>query len=115
MESILNSVKKAIGFNTDFLSKFDDDLIMHINSALATLCQLGVGPAEGFSITGFDETWEDFIGDNPKLNFIKSYIFMKVKLIFDPPSTGFLTTSYENQIKELEWRITVETSSGGGN
>lgn len=107
MESILDSIKKLLGPDSSY-EVFDDDIILHINTALADLTQLGVGPEEGFEITGSSETWDDFIGNvkNPKvLSNIRTYVYLSVKLVFDPPSSGFVVTSYEKRLEKLEWRI----------
>lgn len=116
MESILTSIKKLLGITEDY-THFDGDLIIHINSVLSTLSQLGAGPSEGFSITGPNETWEDFIGNNPKIQFVKSYVYLKVKLLFDPPLSSAVAEATNRQISELEWRIFVQTdkSTGGDN
>lgn len=105
MDSILTSTKKALGIGESYLA-FDPDVIMHINSVLAILHQLGIGPDEGYQIDGDSQTWSDFFGDDPRLNFIKSYVYLKVRLLFDPP-TGTVLESFNRQISELEWRINV--------
>lgn len=107
MESILTSIKKMLGIaeeNTDF----DADIIMHINSVFTTLTQLGVGPSEGFYIETKDDIWEDYISDYIKLQAVKTYIYLKVRLLFDPSSLGSSTlAAYERQIQELEWRLNI--------
>lgn len=103
-ESILDSVKKVIGFEPDY-DAFDIDLIMHINSVFATLNQLGVGPSLTFSITDGSSVWSDFIGDATATQSVRSYVYMKVRLAFDPPATSFAIAAFENQIKEYEWRL----------
>ena len=102
--SILNDVKKMLGIDSSY-THFDLDLIILINSALATLAQLGVGPAEGFSITSSDEVWSDFLEEAMNLEMVKEYVYLKVRLIFDPPSSGGVIEAYRNEIAELEWRI----------
>lgn len=106
MDSILESVKKLLG-NGEGYDYFDPDIIMCINSAFGTCQQLGVGPAEGFSITGPDETWDDFSTDKTIQNFVKPYVFKKVKLAFDPPQSSFVLEAYKQQIAEEEWRMNV--------
>lgn len=106
MDSILESVKKLLG-NGEGYEYFDPDIIMCINSAFSTCQQLGVGPAEGFSITGPDEKWTDFTTDTVILGFIKPYVFKKVKLAFDPPQSSFVLEAYKQQIAEEEWRMNV--------
>ena len=105
-ESILNSVKKTLNLAEDFTS-FDADVILHINSVLSTLNQLGIGPEEGYMIEGSDETWVTFFGSDPRLNNVKSYIYLRVRMLFDPPTTGYHTQAMQEQIKEMEWRINV--------
>lgn len=106
MESILTSIKKMLGIDESY-THFDSDLVMHINSVLAILTQLGVGPPEGFSINDASATWFDFLGDDPKLNATKSYVYQKVKLLFDPPSSSALIESMNRLISEFEWRLQV--------
>lgn len=104
-DSILNTIKELIlGHSED--SDFDTDLIININTALSYLCQLGVGPEDGFEITGPDETWSELLENEKALKMVITYIHLKVKTIFDPPTGGVLD-SYESQIKELEWRLQV--------
>lgn len=110
MESILGSIRKLVGPD-EVYTHFDPDLIMHINAALAVLTQLGVGPKEGFAITDDTATWSDFLGDNPKLNFIKTYVYMKVKLVFDPPTNSSVLEAMQQWVKEFEWRGNVEADT----
>lgn len=106
-ESILTSIKKLLGIEADY-KHFDADLIMHINSVFSILTQLGVGPANGFSITGADKVWSDFIGEDPNLfSLVKSYMHLKVKLLFDPPISSAAIESTNQQIKEFEFRLFV--------
>lgn len=105
--SILNSTKKMLGLDPDY-DAFDLDVMLHINSVFSTLTQLGVGPAEGFQIEDDSATWDTFLGTDVRLNQVKTYVFLRVRLLFDPPQTGFLTTSYEKQIEQIEWRLNVE-------
>ena len=106
MESILTSIKKLLGIAEEY-THFDTDLIMHINSVLSILTQIGVGPSEGFSIKDKNNVWEDFITEDSKLELVKSYIYMKVKLLFDPPLSSAVIESTNRMISELEWRIQV--------
>ena len=110
MESILNSIKKLLGIAEDY-DYFDSDIIMHINSVFATLTQLGVGPEDGFSIDDEYEKWEDFLPEERMLHSVKSYMFMKVKLMFDPPLSSAVIECTKEQIKELEWRLQVAVDS----
>lgn len=107
-ESILTSTKKILGISDDYTA-FDTDIITHINSVFSTLQQLGVGPEEGFAIDGKEELWPAFLGDDPKLNMVRTYMFMRVRLMFDPPSTSFALTSMQEQINQFEWRLQVTT------
>lgn len=106
MESILTSIKKLLGLKSDY-TYFDDDLVITINSVLAVLTQLGVGPTDGFSISDFTDTWADFIGDDPRLDMVKSFMHLRVRLLFDPPQNASLAEAIERMAKELEWRIYV--------
>lgn len=106
MESILTSVKKNLGLVESY-TVFDDDIVMHINSALATLNQIGIGPEDGFAIVDKTTTWSAFIGSNKKYNEVKSYVTLKVRLIFDPPTTSFLLEAIKEQIVQYEWRLNV--------
>jgi len=105
--SILNSTKKILGVATDYTA-FDLDIITHINTAFSTLTQLGVGPAAGFMIEDDTANWVDFIGaTDPQLNSVKSYLYLRVRMLFDPPATSYLINAYEDQLRELEWRLNV--------
>lgn len=111
MESILTSIKKLLGITENY-THFDADLIMHINSVFMTLTQLGVGPSEGFYIEDDSAEWVDFIPDLNKLQAVKTYVYLKVRLIFDSASLGSATlAAYERQIQELEWRLNVAAES----
>lgn len=102
-ESILKTIREMIGPAEDY-THFDTDLIININSAFSRLCQLGVGPEIPFRITGEDEVWTDFI-DNGYLEEIKTYIYLKTKLIFDPPANGSVVNLYQQEIEKLEWLL----------
>lgn len=110
MESILTSIKKMLGITEDY-EHFDSDLIMHINSVFSILTQLGVGPSEGFSIKDKTDVWSDFIPDDPKLESVKSYVYMKVKLLFDPPLSSTVMESTNRMISEFEWRLNVQSET----
>ena len=107
MENILASIKKLLGID-ELDVNFDQEIIMHINSVFMTLHQIGVGPTIGFKIVSNEETWDDFVGDRLDLEAVKSYIFLKVRLLFDPPQNSFLVGSIEKQIEEQEWRLQVQ-------
>lgn len=106
LDSILTSVKKMLGITEDY-EHFDSDLIMHINSVFMILTQLGVGPSEGYSIENKNDTWDDFVSSDSNLEAIKSYMYLKVKLLFDPPLSSAVMDSMSKMISELEWRLNV--------
>lgn len=111
MDSILLSIKKLLGI-TEAYDHFDNDLILHINTTFSILHQLGVGPEDGFVIKGEKETWEMFLSDDKKLEMAKTLIFLKVKLLFDPPQSSSVLESYNNTISELMWRINIVADPG---
>lgn len=105
MESILTSVKKLLGITEEY-TQFDSDIIMHINSTFVILTQLGVGPSNGFFIEDDTSTWDEFIpADDLRFNTLKTYMYMRVKLMFDPPLSSAVMASMERQIAEFEWRL----------
>lgn len=107
MESILTSIKKLLGIVEEY-EHFDADIIMHINSAFSVLTQLGVGPEEGFRIEDASTVWSDFLYDDPRLEMVRTYVYLKVKLVFDTSSSSSaVIESINRQIQELEWRINV--------
>lgn len=111
MNSILDSIKKLLGITKDY-THFDDDIIIHINSVFPTLRQLGVGPADGFTIKDNTAKWSDFISeDHKEFESVKTYVYMKVKLIFDPPLSSAVMESYKGFIKEFEWRLNVDAET----
>lgn len=111
-ESILTSIKKLLGITEDY-TQFDTDIIMHINSVFSTLTQLGVGPDIGFMINDKSVVWSDyFTTSDPRLNFVKTYIYLKVRLVFDPPQSSAAIDAINRQISELEWRINVAVDPG---
>lgn len=110
MDSILDSVKKCLGITEEYTA-FDQDIIMHINSVFFTLNQLGVGPEDGFSISNKTAIWTNYIPEGSKLEAVKSYMYLKVRMLFDPPTSSFVLTSMENMAKEYEWRLNVQAES----
>lgn len=110
-ESILTSIKKLLGIAEE-CTDFDTDVIMHINSVLMILRQMGVGPVEGFIISDDNETWIDFLGADGVVQFasVKSYVFLKVRQMFDPAASSAVTESANNLIKELEYRLYAEAA-----
>lgn len=112
-DSILLSVKKLLGADPDY-DVFDPDIIMCINSAFGTLQQLGVGPIDGFRIDGPEDMWNTYTTNGNFIDEVKTYVYMRVKLMFDPPSSSFVLDSYKEQIKELEWRLSVKSDEYRG-
>lgn len=110
MESILTSIKKLLGIEEDY-EHFDADIIIHINSVLSTLNQLGVGPEYGFAIMDKSATWDQFSLDSASIEIVKQYVFFKVKLAFDPPLSSIVMDSYRQSISELEWRLSITAGS----
>jgi len=110
-QSILRSTKKVLGVSLDDDS-FDLDIITHINSVFSNLHDLGVGSPLGFVIEDDTATWDDTF-EKPEeqksmLAYMRTYIFLKVRMLFDPPNTSFLLDAISKQIQELEWRISVK-------
>ena len=106
MDSILTSIKKLLGI-TEEDDSFDMDIIMLINSAFVTLQQLGVGPSEGFSIEDDTAIWTDFLPDDKAVNLVRNFVWLKVKMVFDPPTSSFVMDAMKHQIAEAEWRLMV--------
>lgn len=114
MDSILTSVKKLIGIDKEDTA-FDPDVIMHINSSFLVLSQLGVGPNEGFYINDDTAVWTDFVSNNMLLlNYVKTFVYLKAKLVFDPPSSSIAVQSMQEMVKEHEWRIVHENEKNTG-
>ncbi|MDO5397627.1 MAG: hypothetical protein Q4G33_06830 [bacterium] len=111
MESILTSIKKMLGIAEEY-EYFDPDIIMHINSVFSVLTQLGVGPSEGYFIRDKTDKWTDFLKSDSRLEILKSYMYLKVKLLFDPPLGTASIEAINRQISELEWRINVTVDPG---
>lgn len=115
ISSILNSTKKILGIDHSYTA-FDHDITTHINAVFSTLNQLGVGPPDGFYIEDHDETWAMFQTDpiteevyvpNNQLHLVKSYMYLRVRMMFDPPTTSYLIDSMQKQIDQMEWRLSV--------
>ncbi|MDO4292073.1 MAG: hypothetical protein Q4C65_02470 [Eubacteriales bacterium] len=111
-ESILISIKKMLGIEENY-THFDPDIIMHINTAFMVLTQLGVGPAEGFTIQDDLATWSDFLAESVRLESVKSYILLRVKMLFDPPLSAAVMESMKQMISEFEWRLNLEVETTG--
>ncbi len=105
-ESILLSIRPDVDVYEED-EHFDERLIKEINAAFGVLYQLGVGPASGFCITGAEETWSDFLGDERRLEMVKDYVSRKVQMVFDPPQSSVLRDSLKESIAEYEWRLSV--------
>jgi len=103
-ESILKSTKKSLGLDAAY-TPFDLDILVCINSVLATLAQIGVLPDAGYSVADADDNWDDLDLSQPMLGMVKSYIYVKVRVLFDPPTTSFLLSAYQKQAEEFEWRL----------
>ena len=111
-DSILTSVKKLLGLEASY-NAFDADIIIHINSVFSVLTQLGVGARTGFSIVDDSAVWSDFIPDNdPRLNMVKSYMYAKVRSLFDPPTSSTVAQALSESIKEFEFRLNVQVDPG---
>ena len=106
VDSILTSTKKILGIDAEY-DAFDVDVITHINTAFSTLNQLGLGPEEGFMIEDDSTEWGDFLDDDMNLNSVKTLIYLKVRVVFDPPATSFTLDAMNKQIEELEWRLNI--------
>ena len=110
VESILTSIKLLLGITEDY-EHFDNQIVAHINSVLMILTQLGVGPPDGFIVKDKTDTWNEFIPDGKNLELVKSYIHLKVKLLFDPPSSSVVMESTNRMINEFEWRLNAAAES----
>lgn len=106
MESILTSIKKLLGITEEY-EHFDQDIIMHINSVFMILTQMGVGPENGFTISNKESKWKDFTNDDKKIEAVKSYVYLKVRLLFDPPASSSVMEAINRSISELEWRLSI--------
>lgn len=105
-ESILNSIKDLLGPDSDY-DVFNNEILIQINTALSILTQVGVGPEEGFIVTGDNQTWQDFLGDRIDASMVKTYVYMKVKMAFDPPQNSYLLTSMKETCDEFENRLKI--------
>lgn len=110
-DSILVTIKKMLGLEDEY-TPFDVDIIIHINTALMTLTQMGVGPKDGYEVTDYDQTWTDFLGDMvKKLGAVKTYVYLQVKMAFDPPNNSFVMDAYKQQSEQLLFRLNVNAES----
>lgn len=113
-DSILLSIKSLLGLSDDY-DAFDSEILMHINSAISVVSQLGVPIADGYTVTSPEDKWGDIIPPNTNLEMLKTLIFFKTKKAFDPPQNGTAMSALDSQISELEWRVNVEVDTGGNN
>lgn len=107
LESILTSIKKLLGIEEDY-THFDQDIIVNINAVLMGLSQIGVGPPAGYWVSDKTQTWSDYLGESNNLEAVKTYIYLKVRILFDPPSSSFVLLSMEKIITEFEWRLNIQ-------
>lgn len=106
-DSILTSTKKILGIADDYTA-FDSDIVIHINTVFTILNQLGIGPENGYAIDDKTATWDAFLGEDLRLNSVKTYVYLRVRLLFDPPTVSYLVESMRQQVQELEWRLNVQ-------
>lgn len=106
-DSILQETKKVLGYSWEYTA-FDTDIIQNINAVFATLTQLGIGPVDGFEITDDSTLWADYTLGNPKMNPVKSYVYLRLRLLFDPPEMSFHVSSLQEQARELEVRLQID-------
>lgn len=109
-QSILKSVKKTLNLDASYTA-FDQDVLTHINTVFAILSQIGIGPEQGFMIEDDTTEWSAYTGDDLFLNMVKSYVYLRVRLLFDPPTTSYLITAQEKQIEEMEVRMSIYRES----
>lgn len=107
MDSILNSIKKLLGIPIE-QDNFDTDIIIHINSVFAVLNQIGVGPSTAFRITDENDMWQSFTGTNLNIEDVKTYVYLRVRLLFDPPLSSSVLAAMERTVAELEWRLLIQ-------
>lgn len=110
MDSVLTSIKKLLGITEEY-KQFDQDLIIHINSVLMGLTQIGVGPSEGMRIQDDSTTWNDLLSNISNLEAVKTYVYLKVKMIFDPPTSSSVMDAMNRSINEYEWRLNINADS----
>ena len=105
--SILDSIKKMLGLTTEYV-QFDQDILVFINAAFLSLNQIGIGPEQGFWIHDSTTTWEEYFGSETNLEVVKTYIYLKTRLLFDPPANSFVVESMNKQITEIEFRLSIK-------
>lgn len=109
-DSIVLSIKKMLGLDENY-TPFDTDVIIHINSAFMTLCQMGIGPKEGFEVTDSSQKWTDFLTNRVMLGGVKTWVYLQVKMLFDPPANSFVMDAYKTQAEQILWRLNVQAES----
>lgn len=112
-DSILDTIKKSLSIDPDDTA-FDTDILMHVNSVFSDLNRLGVGPLDGFEITDRTTGWSTYTGADKNLNAVKTYMYLRVRLLFDPPATSFHLDSWSKQVDKYEFLLTVQVDSQGG-
>ena len=112
MDSVLTSIKKLLGIAEEY-TQFDNDIIMYINGVFMNLNQLGVGPQQPASIEGKDDTWLIALGDISNLEAVKTYVYLKVRILFDPPASSAVIDAMNRQADEIEWRLTLQAENNG--
>lgn len=110
-DNILATIKKLLGLSSDY-TEFDTDIVLHINSVFSILQQLGVGPENGFKIVDGNETWASYINNDNQINDVITYVYLKVRSLFDPPTNSSILNAHQEMIKELEWRLNVAVDDG---
>ena len=109
-DSILVTIKKMLGLDDEY-TPFDMDVIVHINAAFMTLCQMGIGPKEGYEVSDYDQTWSDFLTNEVMLGAVKTWVYLQVKMVFDPPSNSFVMDAMKTQAEQILWRLNVQAES----
>lgn len=109
-DSILVSIKKMLGLDDEY-TPFDTDVLIHINNAFMTLCQMGIGPKDGFEVTDYHQTWSDFLTNDVMLGGVKTWVYLQVKMLFDPPANSFVMDAYKTQSDQILWRLNVQAES----
>lgn len=109
-EGILTTIKKMLGLDEEY-TPFDMDVMVFINGAMMALCQMGVGPKEGFTISGYTETWAEFLVNPVNLESAKTYIYLQVRMLFDPPTNSFVMEAMKRQCEEILFRLNVQAES----
>lgn len=112
-DSILDTIKKMLGVDPSY-TQFDEDIVVLINSAFSNLAQVGIIPNSGYRIESSSNTWDEVLGEHLNYDNLKSYIYLKVRVLFNPPSTSFALQAIQDEIKELEWRIYIEGGDEDG-